>query len=76
MASLGLEGVNKVSLVSSDQPWPFDIPHTLGNTTKEFNSSLAIRIFLWTFESSFLAKIFSFIMHLTQHFMYLCLWDY
>ena len=49
MASQGLEGVSKVPLVSLNQPWPFEILHTLINTGKQFNSSLATRIFLCTF---------------------------
>ena len=48
MASLGLEGVNGVLLVSLNQPLPFNTPHTLGSTTMHFYSFLATRTFLYT----------------------------
>ena len=53
MASLELEGVNRVLLVSLNQPWPFGIKHTLDNTIIQFNSSLATRNFICIFLNFF-----------------------
>ena len=76
MASLGLEGVNRVLPVSSNQPWPFGITQTLDNTIIQFNSSLATRTLLCTFLEFFSGQNVPFFMHLTQHFAYLGMRDY
>ena len=53
MASLGLEGVNRVLLVSLESTLAFGITPTLNNTIIQFNSSLATRTFLCTFTKFF-----------------------
>ena len=60
MASLGLEGVNRVLLAFSNQPLPFNTPHTPGNTDTQSSLSLATITFLCISERFFSSQYFFF----------------